>query len=86
MREGGGKYQSQQHREDKWCWWEGREKKHVSGKEKKWGWIVKKKRARRKGMPSVMVWAIGEFTKAQALSNVGGYIKVGVVFLELGLN
>ena len=47
---------------------------------------MKKKRARRKGMPSVMVWAIGEFTKAQALSNVGGYIKVGVVFLELGLN
>ena len=47
---------------------------------------MKKKRARSKGMPSVVVWAIGEFTKAQVLSNVGGYVKVGMAFLELGLN
>ena len=33
-----------------------------------------------------MVWAVSEFTKARVLSNVGGYIEVGVVFLELGLN
>ena len=33
-----------------------------------------------------MVWAVSEFTKARVLSDVGGYIKVGVAFLELGLN
>ena len=33
-----------------------------------------------------MVWAVSEFTKARVLSDVSGYIKVGVVFLELGLN
>ena len=37
-------------------------------------------------MPLVMVWAIGKFTKAQVLSNVGGYVKIGVTFLELGLD
>ena len=47
---------------------------------------MKKKRARRRGMPLVMVWAISEFKKARVLSDVGGYIEVGVVFLELGLN
>ena len=47
---------------------------------------MKKKRARRKGMPSVVVWAIGKFIKGQVLSDVGGYVKVGVAFLELGLN
>ena len=30
----------------------------------KWGWIERKKRVRRKGMPLVMVWAVSEFTKA----------------------
>ena len=33
-----------------------------------------------------MVWAVSEFTKARVLSDVGGYIEVGVAFLELGLN
>ena len=33
-----------------------------------------------------MVWAVSEFTKARVLSDVGGYVKVGVAFLELGLN
>ena len=37
-------------------------------------------------MPLVVVWAIGELTKAQVLSNVGGYVKIGVTFLELGLD
>ena len=37
-------------------------------------------------MPLVMVWAISEFTKARVLSDMGGYVKVGVAFLELGLN
>ena len=47
---------------------------------------MKKKRVKEKGMPLVVVWAIGEFTKARVLSDVGGYIEVGVAFLELGLN
>ena len=47
---------------------------------------MKKKRARRRGMPLVMVWAISEFTKARVLSDMGGYVEVGVAFLELGLN
>ena len=37
-------------------------------------------------MPLVVIGAVREFTKAQVLSDVGGYIKVGVVFLELDLN
>ena len=37
-------------------------------------------------MPLVMVWAIGKFTKAQVLSNVGRYVKMEVAFLELGLD
>ena len=45
-----------------------------------------KRKVRRKGMPLVVVWAVGEFTKARVLSNMGGYVKVGVAFLELGLN
>ena len=47
---------------------------------------MKKRRVRRKGMLLVMIWAIGEFTKAQVLSDMGGYVKVGVASLELGLN
>ena len=47
---------------------------------------MRKKRVRRNGMPSVVVWAIGEFTKARMLSDVDGYVKVGVGFLELDLN
>ena len=45
-----------------------------------------KKRMRKKEMPLIVVWAISEFTKAQVLSNVGRYVEMGVVFLELGLN
>ena len=45
-----------------------------------------KKRVKKKGIPSVVVWAISEFTKARVLGNVGGYVKMGVVFLELGLD
>ena len=45
-----------------------------------------KKRMRKKEMPLIVVWAIGEFTKAQVLSNVGRYVEMGVAFLELGLN
>ena len=37
-------------------------------------------------MPLVVVWAVGEFTKVRVLSDVGGYVKVGVAFLELGLD
>ena len=37
-------------------------------------------------MPLVVVWAVSEFTKAQMLSNVNRYVKMGVTFLELGLN
>ena len=86
MRGGGGEYQSQQHREDKQCWWEERGEKHVGGEEEKWRWIERRKRGKRKGMPLVMVWAVGEFTKAHVLSDVGGYVEVGVAFLELGLD
>ena len=45
-----------------------------------------KKKVKKKGMPLVVVWAIGELTKAQVLSNVGGYVEMGVMFLELGLD
>ena len=45
-----------------------------------------KKRVKKKGMSLVVVWAIGEFTKAQMLSNVGRYVEIGVAFLELGLD
>ena len=76
MREGGEECQSQQHREDKWCWWKGRGEKHVGGKEEKWGWIERRMRVRRKGMPLVVVWAVSEFTKAQVLSDVSRYIVV----------
>ena len=37
-------------------------------------------------MPLVLIWAVSEFTKARVLSDVGGYVEMGVVFLELGLN
>ena len=37
-------------------------------------------------MPLVVVWAVSEFTKAGVLSNVSGYVEVGVVSLESGLN
>ena len=33
-----------------------------------------------------MVWAVSEFTKARVLSDVSGYVEVGVVSLKLGLN
>ena len=82
MKEGGEECQSQRHREDKQCWWGGRGEKHVGGEEEKWEWIGRRRRARRKGMPLVMVWAVSEFTKARVLSNVSRYVKVGVVFLE----
>ena len=39
---------------------------------------MKKKRARRKGMPLVMVWAVSEFTKARVLSDVGGVFGIGL--------
>ena len=45
-----------------------------------------KKKVKKKGMPLVVIWAIGELTKAQVLSNVGGYVEMGVMFLELGLD
>ena len=45
-----------------------------------------KKRVKKRGMPLVVVWAIGEFTKAQVLSDVDGYVEMGMAFLELGLD
>ena len=45
-----------------------------------------KKKVKKKGMPLVVIWEISEFTKVQVLNNVGGYVEMGVTFLELGLD